>query len=163
MVSLIMGRVVAFLFLALIGMNGRASDTPTDRATLRGLMALNVVVDPPGPELEAEGLRAADLRARIADRVTKAGIAVDQSAREFLGLHVMALREAKGSYGICLSLGLFQSVFLERDRTIKTATQTWETHGVIVVRPKQVRTAMESILDQLVDQFAGAYGSANPK
>jgi hypothetical protein len=158
-----MGRAVAFLFLALISMSGRPSDTPTDRATLRGLMALNVVLDPLGPELEGEGLRAADLRARIADRLSKAGITVDQSAKEFLGLHVIALRETKGSYGICLSLGLYQSVFLERDRTVKTATQTWETHSVMVVHPKQVSMAMDSILDQLVDQFIHAFGSANPK
>lgn len=158
-----MGRAAAFLFLAVIGMNGRASDAPADRATLRGLMALNVAVDPPGPELEGAGLRAADLQARIEDRLPRAGIAVDQSAREFLGLHVLAVREAKGSYGICLSLGLYQSVFLERDRTIRTATQTWETQSVVVVRPKQVRTAMGDTLDQLIDQFTGAYRSANPK
>jgi hypothetical protein len=160
---LIMGRAAAFLFLSLIGMNGRAGDAPVDRATLRGLMALKVVVDPLGPELEAEGLHAADLQARMEDRLSKAGIALDQSAREFLGLRVIAVREAKGSYGICLSLGLYQGVFLERDPKIKTVTQTWETQSEVVVRPKQVRTAMSSTLDQLVDQFAGAYGSANPK
>jgi hypothetical protein len=158
-----MGRAAAFLFLALIGMNGRATDAPADRATLRGLKTLNVAVDPPGPELEAEGLRATDLQARIKEGLRRAGIAVDLAAREFLGLHVLAVREAKGSYGICLSLGLYQSVLLERDSTIKTATQTWETQSVVLVRPKQVRTAMDSTLDQLVDQFAGAYGSTNPK
>lgn len=163
LVTLIMGRAAAFLFLALIGMNGRASDEPADRATLRGLMALKVAVDPAGPELEGEGLHAADLQARIEARLAKAGIAVDQSATVFLGLHVLAVREPKGPYGICLSLGLYQSVFVERDRTIKTATQTWETQSVVVVRPKQVRMAMEGTLDQLVDQFAGAYRSANPK
>ena len=158
-----MGRAAATVLLALIGISGWASDAPADRATLRGLKALNVAVDPPGPELKAEGLRGTDLQARIEDRLRKAGIAVDQSAREFLGLHMMAVREGKGSYGICLSLGLYQSVFLERDQTIKTATQTWETQSVVVARPKQVRTAMDSTLDQLVDQFAGAYGSANPE
>jgi hypothetical protein len=76
---------------------------------------------------------------------------------------VLAVREAKGAYGICLSLGLYQSVILERDRTIKTATQTWETQSVVLVRPKQVRAATDSTLDQLVDQFAGAYRSANAK
>jgi len=158
-----MGRAAAFLFLALIGMNGRASDAPADRATLRGLKALKVAVDPPGPELEAEGVRATDLQARIEERLRRAGVAVDQAAPEFLGLRVMAVREAKGPYGICLSLGLYQSVLLERDRTIKTAIQTWETQSVVLVRPKQVHTAMDSTLDQLVDQLAGAYGSANPK
>ena len=158
-----MGRAAAILFLALIGMDGRASDAPADRATLRGLMAIKVAVDPAGPELESEGLRAADLQARIEARLPRAGVAVDQSAREFLGLHVLAVREPKGPYGIFISLGLYQTVLLERDRTIKTATLTWETQSVVVVRPKQVRLAMDSTLDQLVDQFAGAYASANPK
>lgn len=160
---LIMGRAAVFLLVALMGTNGRASDTPADRATLHGLKALKVAVDPPGPELEAEGLHASDLQARIENRLRKADIEVDQAAREFVGLHVMAVREPKGPYGICFSLGLYQSVSLERDQTIKTATQTWETHGVVVVRPKQVRTGMESTLDQLVDQFASAYRSANSK
>ena len=144
-------------------MNGWASDAPADRATLLGLKALKVAVDSPGSELEAEGLNAADLQTRIEERLRKAGITVDQAAREFLGLHVMAAREVKGPYGICLSLGLYQSVSLERDQAVKTAIQTWETESVVVVRPKQVRTAMESTVDQLVDQFASAYASANPK
>ena len=141
--------------------NTRKQRVPLRATALR--LLIKVAVDPLGPELEAEGLHAADLQARIEDRLPKAGIAVEQSAREFLGLHVMAVREAKGPYGICISLGLYQSVLLERDRTIKTATQTWETQSVVAVRPKQVRMAMDSTIDQLVDQFAGAYGSANPK
>ena len=158
-----MGRAAASLFLTLIAIRGWASDAPADRATLRGLKALNVAVDQLVPELKAEGLPDIDLQARIVVRLRKAGITVDQSAREFLGLHVISVREGKGSYGICLSLGLYQSVFLERDQTIKTATQTWETQSVVVAPPKQVRTAVESTLDQLVDQFAGAYRSANPE
>ena len=149
--------------MILTGISGWASDAPADRATLRGLKVLNVAVDRPGPELNAEGMHDSDLQSRIVARLRKAGIAVDQSAREFLGLHVMAVREARGSYGICLSLGLYQSVFLERDQTIKTATQTWETQSVVVAPPKQLGTAIESTLEQLVDQFVGAYKSANPE
>src|SRR5579862_1720605 len=122
-----MGRAAAFLFLSLVGINGQASDAPVDRATLHGLKALKVAIDPLGPELEAEGLHAADLQASIEERLSKAGVVLDQSAREFLGLRVIAVREVKGSYGICLSLGFYQSVFLERDPNTKTVTQTWET------------------------------------
>src|SRR5579862_484024 len=119
-----MGRTAIMLFLALSGLSVRASDAPADRATLSGLKGLKVAVDPLGPDLEAEGLHTADLQSRIEGRLTKAGIALDQPGREFLGLHVMAVREPKGSYGICLSLGLYQGVQLDRDRTIKTVTQT---------------------------------------
>jgi hypothetical protein len=95
LVSLIMGRAAASLILTLIGITVWASDAPAHRATLRGLKALNVAVDQLGLEPKAEGLGDIDLKARIVVLLRKAGIAVDQSAREFLGLHVISVQEGK--------------------------------------------------------------------
>jgi hypothetical protein len=82
---------------------------------------------------------------------------------EFLGLRLMAVRESKGAYALCIALGVYQAVTLDRDRTIKTATETWDSQSVVLVRPKQLSEAAADTVDQLVDQFIGAYRSANPK
>lgn len=158
-----MRRTAALFCLVLISVSGRASDAPADRETLRGIKSIKVAVDPPGPELNSEGLRAADLQARIEARLSKASIAMEPAAREFLGLHLIAVQETKGAFGICLALGVYQGVLLDRDHNIRTAVPTWETQSIVVVRPKQVREAIDNTLDQLVDQFIRAYETANPK
>jgi hypothetical protein len=158
-----MHRAAALLVFILLNVGAWASDTPADRATLRGLKALQVAVDPTGPELESQGLRAEDLQARIQDRLRRANIPVDAAAPEFVGLHVMAAHEGKGPYAVCFSLGLYQSVSLDRDKSIRTATQTWETQSVVLAPARQLHNAMDSTLNQLVDQFIAAYAASNPQ
>jgi len=152
--------LIAFTLLCL---GAFASDTPSDRATLRGIKSVLVAVDPTGPELDQEGMRAGDLQSRIEDRLRQAEIMIDPVSREFLGLRVMAVRDSKGVYAVCFSLGVYQTVSLDRDKTIHTATQTWETQSVVLAPPKQIRAAMDNTLDEIVDQFRKAFESANPK
>src|ERR1700693_5462168 len=77
-----------FAVLILIAGGCFASDTSMDRATLRGLNAVKVVVDPLGPELEREGLDANRLRGSIEQKLRFASIKVDNDVNEFIGLSV---------------------------------------------------------------------------
>lgn len=160
-----MCRTTLFLLtlVTFLGTCGLAGDAPADRASLRGLRGVKIVVDPPGPELENQGLNALDLQTRMENRLHRAEIAPDQAAVEFLGLRLIAVRENKGAYAVCLALGLYQPVSLERDRTIKGVPETWSTESVVLVRPKQLSQAAAETVDQLVDQFIAAYRSVNLK
>jgi len=144
-----------------------AGDTSLDRVTLRGLKALGVIVDPLDPQLDQEGLTAAGLARQLEARLRDGGITVDQSAVEFLGVHVLAARNKKGPfsqpYGLCLRIGLYQPVTLNRDKEIKTATQTWEAETVLVAPPKALAQASAAELDQLADRFVSAWKSVNPQ
>jgi hypothetical protein len=155
-----------FFLVALLMSGGivrAATNTPMDRATLRGLHGLKVVVEPPSPELESAGINAENLRAQIEERLRNAGVTIDPQAREFLGLGFMAALEKKGATALCLHLDLYQNVSLERDATIKTATETWGTQSVVLVWPKQLNEVAGSTVDELTTQFINAYKSANPQ
>jgi hypothetical protein len=138
-----------------------AGDAALDRETLRGLKAVNVVIDPVHAELENQGIIPDDLRAQIQTQLQNAGIAVDENAREFLGVRILPARQKNGPYSISASLGLYQPVQLVRDAKIRTATQTWEVESVSVVQPKLLRTSSMSVVGQLVDAFIAAYQSVN--
>lgn len=142
---------------------GLAGDSALDRATLHGLKAINIIVDPLDPEVERDGLSATALRIRIEDRLRKADIPIDTNAREFLGLHVTAVHAKRMPVGMCLALALYQPVVLSRDNKIRTATGTWNVETVMMSGEKVLQGSANSSLEELVDEFIRAYRSVNPK
>jgi len=153
----------AILMLLLAGVLSSAGDGPLDRATLRGLKAIGVVIDPLDAELEREGLSGEALQTQVEQRLQAAGIPIDKNAVEFVGLKIMGAQAKRTPVALCLDLGLYQPVILSRDKEIRTATETWGTHSVLLAQPRQVSQSSAETVDQLVQQFVDAYRSANPK
>ena len=151
------------LLIALALPLGGAGDAALDRATLRGLMAVNVVIDPVAPEIEKVGATADGLRTRLEQRLRDAGIKIDTASTEFVGLRVTSVRAARGPFAITITIGLYQPVTLVRDRNVKTATQTWEAGAVVLADTKQVYRACMDSVDELTGQFVTAYRSVNPE
>ena len=156
------------LFLALPLLIAGAGDAPLDRATLRGLGAVNVVIDRVDPVLEKEGITQGALQARVAERLRAAGIKVDDKAADFVGLRVMHVREGGWSlyplsrpYALSLNLGAYQQVTLVRDPKVKTSTQTWEVETVVMAGTKAVYRACMDSVDELTDRFVAAWRGAN--
>jgi hypothetical protein len=154
-----MDRRVCVLLTALVWPLGGAGDAALDRATLRGLMAINVVIDPVGPEIQKEGATANGLLTRLEQQLRDAGVPIDTASTEFVGLRVTSVRAARGPLAIALTLGLYQPVTLVRDRNIKTATQTWEVQTVVLADTKQVYRACMDSVDDLAGRFVKAYQS----
>ena len=153
--------LVALLGVSCVGL--RAGDATLDRATLRGLKAFNIVIDPIDPQLEKAGLSADALRSRLDTRLRHAGIALDNNAIEFVGLRVDAtLLPKKGPDALCFSLAFYQPVILSRDAKIRTATATWDVHKMLVIAPKSLVDSAMDALDQIADQFVAAYHAVNP-
>src|SRR5258708_6343024 len=128
-----MYRRVCILLTAFALPLGGAGDAVLDRATLRGLMAVNVVIDPVAPEIEREGATANGLRTRLEERLRDGGIQIDTASNEFVALRLTSVRAARsragfsqGPFAIAVTVGLYQPVMLARDHNVKTATQTWE-------------------------------------
>jgi hypothetical protein len=153
--------LVAVLFLPPV--MKAAGDAPLDRATLRGLGSVSVIVDPIDSELLKEGLTQDLLQKRIQGRLRDAGIGVDPSAPEFVGLRVLQVRAQRGPYALCLSVGVYQPVLLIRNKEVKTATETWAVETVLMADPKVVNRETLNSLDELADRLVAAYRSANPK
>ena len=140
-----------------------AGDAALDRATLRGLKKLNVIIDKVDPQLTQQGLTADVLQRQVEKRLGTANLNIDKSAVEFLGLRVLAARIDKGPFSVCLSLGLYQPVTLSRDKEIRTATQTWEIETILVTGQKVLMQSSEEALNELVDRFVDAWRSVNPR
>jgi hypothetical protein len=155
------GRIAILAWIASAAIC-RASDAPMDRATLRGLKAMNVAVDLSDAEMESWGVSKAALAKQIEERLGKAGITVDRNAAEFVGLRVTAAHAKKTSYALCLALGAYQVVSLARQAGVKTIAETWSTESVVLVPPKMLDSAMRTTVDELVDQFVRAFHEANP-
>ena len=140
-----------------------SGDGPLDRATLRGVKAVNVVIDPVAPEIEKEGATADALRSRLEQKLRDGGVEIDSAAIEFVGLRVTSVRAARGPIAISANIALYQPVTLVRDRGVKTTTKTWEVDTVILADTKQVYRACMDSVDELAERFLEAYRSANAK
>ena len=156
-------RTVLLLMLALPLAMKAAGDAPLDRATLRGLKSVGVIIDPLDPELVKQGLTQEILQTQIEERLRGAGIVLDKSATEFVGLRVIQVRGQRGPYALCLSIGIYQPVLLARNKDLKTATQTWEVETLLMADPKVMSRESLNSVNQLADRLVDAYRSANPK
>jgi hypothetical protein len=139
---------------------GQATDLPMDRATLRGIKALKVVIDLPAG-FEQTGITRTALVAELQHQLEKSDIPTDETAKEFLGLRVTIAHEKKTDYAICLSLGVYQNVSLSRDPAVKTTTETWSGESVVLAPPKLLKDAVSNSVRELVDQFVAAFRAAN--
>ena len=140
-----------------------ANDAPLERATLRGLPAVNVVIDTLDKEFAHENLTQDALQSRLEERLRKAGIPLGKDANVFLGLRVTQARAKRGPVAVSLSIGLYQPILLSRDRNIRSVTQTWEVVTTLMAEPKVLYEASMSSVDELTDRFVAAYQAVNPK
>jgi hypothetical protein len=157
-----MWRLLAVFLLVCVRTHA-AGDSALDRATLRGIKTVGVVVDRIDPELGKEGFDAETFQTRVEMRLRNAGIEVVPNAPEFLALRLLHVRGGRGPFAVCLAVGLYQPVTLVRDAKVRTATQTWEAETVLMAPPKMVYSASLDSLDELVDRFIEAWRSVNSK
>ena len=157
------GMLLVLAIFAAPHISEAAGNSALDRATLKGLTAVNVVVDELDPQLATAGVTAGAVRSRLEDKLRAADIVVDTSKTDFVAVRVTAVRQARGPFAVAVTLGAYQPVVLARDKNLKTATQTWEVETVLLADQKQLyRGAMDSI-DELAASFVAAYRSVNPK
>jgi hypothetical protein len=158
------GRMLLFASLmALPCATDGAGDTAVDRATLRGLKAVQVVIDPIHPELEKEGITRDALTTRIEQRLKSAGVPLNGEALEFLALKIVPARERRGPYCVSITLGVYQPVVLVRDSKVRTATDTWQVATLWVLQPKALYESTMSAVDELAGRFVEVYQAENPQ
>jgi len=90
-------------FLLLPPAANAAGDAPLDRATLKGLKGVSVVVDVIDPELEKLGLTREAMLARLSARLQARHITIDPAATEFVGLRITAVRASHGPMALSLT------------------------------------------------------------
>lgn len=158
-----MVRSILLIPALLVAFPAHAGDATLDRATLKGIKAVGVIIDQLPPDLPKEGVTAEVLQARLTQRLAEAQIPIDSAAKEFVGIRASSVRDARGPYALSMSIGLYQPVTLVRDSNVRAAPQTWEVDTVAMAAPKLLyRAAMDSV-DELAARFIAAFRSVNPR
>jgi len=166
-----MRKSTSTLLLTLIALasSAVASDDKSDRASLRGLKSVCIVVEITATPQDGASLTKQSLQAEIQARLDSAGITVDKDATACVYLNLRPLsaigKNGKpiGLYALEMSLQFLQMVALARDPSLKTYSPTWSVANMATVPLGDLRNTASQIADDLTDRFVEAYRSVNPK
>lgn len=149
--------------LFLLTVPSLAIDIPNERATLKGLKAVNLAVERIDPEAEKDGLTKSQLQTDVELRLSQAGIKVDHLSDEYLYVNVNTLKGERGVYSYSVHVELHQAVMLVRDpKIIYYGAATWSLGRIGTVGSGHLREVREDVAD-FVDKFINAYLEQNPK
>jgi len=139
------------------------------RESLRGLIGVEIFVEPVPIEIEQSGLQTVTLQREIKERLHKAGIRA-LTERERLGsppapmliVHLHALHDRIGRYFYSMDLLLTQRVRLKDQITSDMSAVTWFKLGEIgTVADDNVKHIRDQVLHK-VDQFIKDFHAVNP-
>lgn len=139
-----------------------------ERATLKGITAIYVIVGDLSQELKESGLSEGDLQTDVERRLRYAGIrlATKSGSSGFLYVRVMVLPvtgtvsgETFG-YAAWAWVAFYQDVQLKRDSSIGASVATWSLEKLIIDPSTE---AIRRVVRDLTDKFAHDYLAVNPK
>ena len=141
----------------------------SERESLRGLLGMEVLVEPLNIEIEQLGLQTVKLQNDIRQRLQKAGITVLTEREQLatpnaarLGVRLDAVHDRIGRYFYSIDLLLTQRVRLEGNGASDLSAVTWLKLGAIgVVADDNVKHLEDQVLRK-VDQFIKDYLAVNP-
>ena len=159
----------AFIFISLsFSSTGLTSDTQRDRESLRGLKGVFVTVERLDPEVEKDGLTAAQIRTDAESNLRRAGIKLlskqewfDSPGSPNLELNVFVLRlPSSPEYVYSINIALKQRAYLIREPIEVFGATTWSLGTITGITPHldKIRSSVEA----QVDKFIPAYVSVNP-
>lgn len=163
--------MIGLLLWATLFSKAFALDSEANRATLKGLVGVKVLVEDIAPEVEKSGLSKTRLQSIIEAKLKKTGIKVlsqEEVLRTpgepylYLNINAATGKTQKHLYMYSIDLALIQNIVLERDPKASTYGITWSTGGVGLIEGDALKQLSESILG-MVDLFIEAYHSANKK
>ena len=155
-----LAAILVIAFPALIR-QGWADDTPEERATLRGIKAVKVVVRDLHPDAEADGLTSSQLQSDVELRLRKAGITASPSARAALNVTVNTSGRESGWYFFVIEVSLTQPVALVRDRKSIILASTWRLGNFGDVAAQDLARFVRETVAGQVDTFVRAYREQN--
>jgi hypothetical protein len=142
-----------------------------NRATLRGLKGVGVLVEKLPAEVEKEGLDKNELQRAVESKLQSAGIRLltkEESLRApgepylYININVNIAKTESDIYPYSIDLLFIQKVSLLRDPKLTSYAITWSTGGVGSIGKPILSQLRESVND-MVDVFIKAYLSENPR
>lgn len=163
--------VVAFLIMTMMGPSSWALNSETNRATLRGLGGVRVLIEDLPPEMQQEGLTKTRLQADVEQKLRTAGIKPLTQEECFktpgepylyLNINLNSLKTEVDHYAFSIDIGVIQNVSLLRTPDQATYAITWSTGGVGLIGKKRLAELQDSVWD-LLSIFVKAFLSVNSK
>ncbi len=151
---------------SLSAVNGKSN-----RATLRGLGGVGVLVEQLPGEVEAEGLTRNQLQKEVESRLRSAGIKVltreecQKTPGEpylYININVNIAKTESDVYPYSIDAVLIQKVSLLRNPNLTTYAVTWSSGGVGSIA-KEILGQLAGNVEGIVDLFIKAFLSENPK
>jgi hypothetical protein len=147
-----------------------ALDSEMNRATLKGLRGVRVLVEDLASEVEREGLVKEQLQKGIEERLRQAGIriltqeeAVKAPGEPYLYVNInVSFDKGREICSYSIDAALIQNVTLVRSPKQTTYAVTWSTGGVGLISRKSLSELKESV-EEIADIFGKAFLSVNPK
>jgi hypothetical protein len=156
-------RIVLAWALLLLAVPAGAADDEEERASLRGVDSIAVVVEGIPPDAERDGLIRSQLETEVESHLRQAGIKVVTSSPFMLYVNIETLKNHLGSYTYSIQLSFEQPVALLRDpRRVQTFAVTWSVGSMGAVSSNLLQEVQAAVTD-LVNSFITAYREQNPK
>jgi hypothetical protein len=159
--------VFAVLTLLLLGLSVPSwpLDDPYDRAALKGVTAIRLVVEYSNEDPERVSLNRDQLQTDAEGRLRKAGIRVisspEESGGSFLFLKVETQKAPDGLYAYHIQLEFSQWVILARNRNVGLLAPTWSVSELGTVDAQRLSEVRDGAADEL-DKFINAFLEKNP-
>ena len=143
----------------------------SNRATLRGLQGVGVLVEKFPSEVESQGLNRDQLQKEVESKLQKAGIKVLTKEEAFntpgepflyININVNIAKTESDIYPYSIDLLFIQKVSLVRDPKWTSYAVTWSTGGVGSIG-KQILSQLRENVEDMVDVFIKVYLTENPK
>lgn len=166
------GFVVSISALIIaVASSGFAIVARSNRATLRGLSGIGVLVERLAPEVEKGGLTSNQLRADAESKLRKAGFKIlsrEECAKTpgepylYINLNVNVAKTESDIYPYAIDVMLIQRVSLQRNPGLLTHAVTWSIGGVGSIS-KPILNELRDVVQETVDMFIQAFQAENPK
>ena len=147
----------------------RAERKTQERATLRGLQGVQVLVEDLRPEVERAGLTKQQLTTDVELQLRKAGIRVFAKqerlrapGQPWLYVNVNTLLLSNGLAAYNISVVLNQRASLDINTSAANVV-TWHSEGLGTVGVSYVSDTVRKYVRDHVDRFINAYLSVNPR
>jgi hypothetical protein len=156
-------RLVFGISLLLLPVPAWGEGSAAQRATLRGVNTVEVVIEAIDPAAEQDGLTRSQLQTDVEERLREARIAVGPTLTGHLYVNVDTVKGEHGqTYAYNVSVQYVQQVMLARDPKAPVYVPTWDTGGVGMIAAARLREVRQDVANY-VDQFIKAYLEQNPK
>ena len=166
--TVLMLMVLVFVVIEspLFGINGKSN-----RATLKGVKGVGILVENLSQEVEREGITKNQLQIELEFKLREAGIkvltkeeclTVPGEPYLYININLNTAKTENDVYPYSIDVMFIQKVSLVRDPQQTTYSVTWSTGGVGSIS-KQLLNQLRSSVSDIVDIFIQAYLAENPK